>query len=679
MNHRSDTDLTAALTDLIDAIAQASTATIGACLARLVATLRPSSPNDVDETNRRLQLLLSLLRADATRASALGSTLNAALCARVHRMLYADSGRTGSRGFFGELSGRLLGRLLPPPIQAEFLTDLINEVFEETTDHEWLAAIPLSTWRELLDTLAPDRATYDRTVRHCRQEMAAATLLVSHRIAALGTDPTLVRYLAQLARHESPFMAQTTEVRRLVEEQFLHGDQARPDDRHLDVLLVQCDTYLATVRRRSREAGVSVGLVFQLAQIEHSLIRLRLLQGLLRDTLTPPPAGARERVIEFFLMLVRQENRRHSVSDLLSSTFELLARRATEHASRSGEHYVTETRRGLVRMYRAAAGAGLIIGVMALIKIGLGKLALPPLWEAIAYSLNYGLGFVLIHILHLTIATKQPAMTAATLAAALDGATSRERREEVVADISARVSRTQWVSIAGNVSVGFITALAIGLTTSRFLGWNMVDLDKGEHLLHDLHPWRSLALFHAAIAGVFLFLSGLVSGYFDNLALYHHVPERLRRVRALRTLFGDGGITRLCTYVEHNLGALTGNFLFGCMLGMTPLLGKLTGLPLDIRHVAFASANLAYGLVATHFHAGQGVILVSVLGVFLVGAVNLAVSFTLALNTALRSRGITAEQTAGLGVAVLRRFAKQPLTFFWAPAGTASTAPDSTH
>ena len=72
-------------------------------------------------------------------------------------------------------------------------------------------------------------------------------------------------------------------------------------------------------------------------------------------------------------------------------------------------------------------------------------------------------------------------------------------------------------------------------------------------------------------------------------------------------------------------------------------------------------------------------ILVSVLGVFLVGAVNLAVSFTLALNTALRSRGITADQTAGLGVAVLRRLANQPLTFFWAPAGTPSTESNETH
>ena len=48
--------------------------------------------------------------------------------------------------------------------------------------------------------------------------------------------------------------------------------------------------------------------------------------------------------------------------------------------------------------------------------------------------------------------------------------------------------------------------------------------------------------------------------------------------------------------------------------------------------------------------------------------VNLAVSFSLALRVALRSRGITREQTAGLWPRVLRRFLARPRDFFWPPA-----------
>jgi site-specific recombinase len=305
---------------------------------------------------------------------------------------------------------------------------------------------------------------------------------------------------------------------------------------------------------------------------------------------------------------------------------------------------------------------------MALLKLLISRLDLPLLWEGVAFSLNYGLGFMLIHVLHLTIATKQPAMTAATLAGALDGRDSRESRLDALTELAAEVSRTQWISIAGNVAITMLTAFAIALTAAQFLGWDAAAPEKAAHLLHDLHPWKSLALLHAAIAGVYLFLSGLISGFSDNRALYHRVPQRLRRVKWLRALLGEARLARFASYVEHNFGALAGNFLFGCMLGFTPVVGELLGAPLDIRHVAFASANLAYGLVGLQFAVTPGTIVVSVAGVLLIGLVNLMVSFSLALKVALRSRGIGREQTEGLWPRVLRRFLARPRDFFWPPA-----------
>jgi site-specific recombinase len=313
-----------------------------------------------------------------------------------------------------------------------------------------------------------------------------------------------------------------------------------------------------------------------------------------------------------------------------------------------------------------------IIGTMALIKMLISKLGLPPVWEAVAHSLDYGLGFVLIHILHLTVATKQPAMTAATLAAALDGKQSRDARLDVLVELAVQVSRTQWISIAGNVSIGFITALAIAMTAGQFLGWHPVDPVKGAHLLHDLHPWQSLALFHAAIAGVFLFLSGLISGYYDNQSLYHRVPERLRRVKWLRSLLGEQRLARLADYIELNLGALAGNFLFGCMLGSTPIIGSLLGLPLDIRHVAFASANLAYGLEALEFDLVWQSIAIGAAGVILIGLTNLMVSFSLAMRVALRSRGIQREETSGLSVKLHAALPVETARFLLAAEGSSS-------
>jgi site-specific recombinase len=623
-----------------------------------------------------VRALVDLLVAHPEFARALRDHLGAQLTSRMHRILYAESATLPGGGFWSALTTRLFGRLLPPAPSPEYLRDLVDEVFHRPDDHEWLEAVPQATWRELLAVLQVADAGFEPARRACRTELLQAMRLVSLRLAAIGSDADLLRYLPALARHESPFLAQVEETLRLVEHA-RHG--AESDPRHLDVLLDQCDEYLAGIRRRSRERGVSIGLVYLIARSEQSLERLRLLRGMVFDSPVAAgdvvPADPVDRVISFCLRLVRQQNRRNSVRDLVRGTVQLLARRVTEQASKSGEHYVTRSRDEFVAIFRAAAGAGLIIAFMALIKLKIGALHLPLAWEALGFSLNYGLGFVLIHVLHFTIATKQPAMTAATLAASLDGREGREARLDALADLAADVSRTQWVSIAGNVAVTMLVAFAIALNADTFLDWHAAQPEKAAHLLHDLHPWQSLALVHAAIAGVYLFLSGLISGYYDNQALYHRVPDRLRRVVPLRRLLGQARLDRLATYVERNLGALMGNFLFGCMLGCTPVLGALFGLPLDIRHVAFASANLAYGLVGLDFVVPAATVIVSAAGVLLVGLVNLMVSFALALRVALRSRGIGPEQTDGLWGRVLRRFLASPRDFFW--PRTTSPAPDS--
>ena len=111
---------------------------------------------------------------------------------------------------------------------------------------------------------------------------------------------------------------------------------------------------------------------------------------------------------------------------------------------------------------------------------------------------------------------------------------------------------------------------------------------------------------HAAIAGVYLFLSGLISGYYDNQSLFHRVPERVRRVKWLRRLIGQPRLDRVARYLEYNLGALVGNFGFGIMLGATgPRLIVVHLLPnvagsvmvlatLTVARVVIAEASLSF-------------------------------------------------------------------------------------
>jgi site-specific recombinase len=351
----------------------------------------------------------------------------------------------------------------------------------------------------------------------------------------------------------------------------------------------------------------------------------------------------------------------------------MLALRVTDNAGRTGEHYITTDWPGYREMWRSAMGAGFIIAFMALLKIYASKLGLAPMNQAFVFSMNYALGFVLIHMLHFTIATKQPAMTAATIAAAVSESQSRGDLGRL-ADLIVDVLRSQFAAILGNVSIAFPTAIALAYSVAFITGGPFLDGGKAFHLLHELNPIASLAIPHAAIAGVCLFLSGLISGYFDNRAAYDRVPERISRLSWLRTIVGPDRAARTGQWVGENLGGIAGNFFFGIMLGSMGTIGLLFGLPLDIRHIAFAAANFAYALVALDFALPWQEYVWGAVGVALIGLTNLTVSFALALWVALRARDTEFGRTRELLRMLLRRVTAAPGRFFLPPPARAAAA-----
>jgi site-specific recombinase len=104
-------------------------------------------------------------------------------------------------------------------------------------------------------------------------------------------------------------------------------------------------------------------------------------------------------------------------------------------------------------MLRSAGGAGLIIALRALIKSQIGTLGLPPFANAELDSLNYGLGFVLVPLLHFTIATKQPAMTASRLAQSIERGERGKANQTPLAGMLVDLMRSQWAALRGNVLV----------------------------------------------------------------------------------------------------------------------------------------------------------------------------------------------------------------------------------
>ena len=88
-----------------------------------------------------------------------------------------------------------------------------------------------------------------------------------------------------------------------------------------------------------------------------------------------------------------------------------------------------------------------------------------------------------------------------------------------------------------------------------------------------------------------------------------------------------------------------------------------TGLPLDIRHVAFSSANIGYAAVSANL--SWDIFIQSVVFVLLIGIVNLVVSFSLTLWIALRSLGAEVESWSNIIKCVWRIIKKRPLSLFF--------------
>lgn len=636
-------------------------------LALMLDRLRPR--RDDPDPASCLRAETERLRACPEERELLRADLLSLLALAGQSAFYAEAGIQSSLGFGMELRQRIGFRLLPRVPGGERLEDVAGHLFRKPRDAAWINAVPEADWLALATVLGLDRIERGQSWEAITALLNAARA-VSYRIASVGLDNELLRIEPTLDRLESPFLAQNAEFMPLYLSALDAGTLPNAEAaRHLPVLLDQCDAVIGRVRRRARDNGTSIHLTYLLARLDQLLARLRLILDVLFD----PHHG--EHAVRLFKTLVIAIRERDNVFRFVGENVNLLARNVTEHASRHGEHYIAGSPSEWWAMGRAAALGGVIIALMAAMKIQIGHLHLPPLTEGLAFGLNYGLGFALIHMLGGVVATKQPAMTATTLAGELEDA--RPRELDRVAHLVESVARTQFAAIAGNVLLALPVALGLALAWPSLFGAPLAQAEKAHSLLAELHPLASGALWYAAVAGVGLFLSGLVAGYYDNKVRYLGTAQRIAQHPWSRRWLKAERRERLAAYIDLHHGALMGNLLFGLYLGLAGSIVHLTGLPVDIRHVAFASANVGSAWALADFAVPWPVLAWALLGVAGIGAVNLLVSFALALYVAMRSRRQTLALVPGLIARVAGNFLRRPWRFLVPEAAGAARPPVS--
>lgn len=601
------------------------------------------------------------------------SELNASLSEQLHQYflglniypVLVNLGIMARRGMLGEMATRLYDRLIPPPHTDNSSLDVLARAFYWRSDAKWLGLITPQHWLRLYSVLAQGASaeTLEQARSHIRNETLYVLEMLSIWLAAEELEPELMRVDRKLIDIDSPFIALQREMHLFIEHEGkrLEDNSLEPFDvAHLWVMLAQCQEQVDRIRRRGRgSSGSSMAMAHLLERLEQTIQRLQVLLGLMAE---PSKVTALRRGVLLWQELLNAAVMKNSMLEVWRRSTALVSRSITQNSSDHGEHYIARDRSSYFALFRSAAGAGIIIALMALMKIHIESLGLERLSTTVLVSLNYGLGFVLVHLCKFTIATKQPAVTAASFAAEVERNDRGRAVARKLAVLLIDVNRSQWAAVWGNISTALLTSALLCFGVWWYLHEPLLSVAAAEYQMQAIRPFESMALLYAAIAGVWLFCSGLIAGFFDNRADYVELRARLYHHRALSWL-GPERRERFTNYVHENYGSVMGNFLFGVLLGSTSYFGYLLGYPLDIRHVAFSSANLGYASFS-EWPSLWG-FLQGLFFVLLIGFVNLWVSFSIALQVAVRARGTKIQKFRALFKCIWQNMRENPLHFFF--------------
>jgi site-specific recombinase len=294
---------------------------------------------------------------------------------------------------------------------------------------------------------------------------------------------------------------------------------------------------------------------------------------------------------------------------------------------------------------------------------------LAGLLQGMAASVNYAVGFVAIQLTGSTLATKQPANTAPALAARMHHVREPKAMEALVDEI-VFLMRSQFASIVGNIALAVPAALALHAVVLWVRGAPIMTTEKAVYSIHSVSILGPTA-FYGAFTGVLLWASSLVAAWADNWFVCNHIGEALETDRRLVRVLGTSRTQRFARFWKRNIAGLGGNISFGFMLGIIPEVAKFAGLPLDIRHVTLSASlvTMAVGSLGPEEMLTQAFWL-AVIGVLVVGVMNVAVSFGLAMLVAIRARGVQSPERKAIYGAVLRRAWEEPWSFIL-PVGSA--------
>ncbi|HEV8647775.1 MAG TPA: hypothetical protein VGR01_19645 [Burkholderiales bacterium] len=569
--------------------------------------------------------------------------------------LFGETGIPSDRGFLAEFADRVMRRLLPQPSDEHDLSRLVARLYSGRDAVERLRTLAPESFHRLVEPLAPPERP--EMWAPLRTAFTDGFRLLAIRVEAQGLSVKLRARSHPTTVANSPFhrIARTSHA---LMDAWKVGEDVAALSQSWRGQRVECREEIAEITRRLEGEGVSVDIVYGIEVLERCLTRMEAMLEFIESPPGPAHSAALHRLLVGLIVAAHEDR---SVRHLIRTDLHLLQRKIVDRSGKTGEHYVAHSLREYRHIWFAAAGGGLLTVLTAAVKLKVTHAGLPLFVEGMFAGLNYAVSFMLLQHFHLMLATKQPAMTAATLATLLRSRNRTERLDHVV-EFTVRICSSQFAAAVANVIFVFLGAFVFSYLWQLALGRDYLGVKAAQDVFQTLSPVNSGTVFYAALTGVILWLAAMIGGWFDNWAVYHRLPQAIADHRLGQRL-GRKRMARLAGIVSRNMAGWGTSISLGFLLGLTPVFGMFLGLPLDVRHVTLSSGTLAFACASLDGWFTTGWFFWAIAGVATMFVLNLSVSFFLSLYTAARAYELERRELAVLGMRLLRRLMSSPLDF----------------
>ena len=573
-----------------------------------------------------------------------------------------DANILSENAFFPELKKRISYKFLPPVEDENTVSYIISKVlFNPQSDSNYIKNIKPEDGSEFFKLMEIEKIS---SLPKVKKELLISANILALRSVGNALEAGIAKMVPEYKNFDNPFIALQSELDSLIgrfkEDENLQINSKDVDYKQIKIYLQQCLDFVDKAFKNASKFGIS-------SKINQSLLKIRQQLRRIQDIIPILVVDNEEDVLINSKNLVsntlKYNSHRNNVRELIDDSTRLISHLITSHTAETGTHYIATSSKEYLKMFWKASGGGIIVGFLCIFKMMMSYSHGSEFSHAVLYSLNYAFGFIIIYLLGFTLATKQPAMTAATMAKVLSDESSSDKNYKEFANLVAKLSRTQFIAFVGNVLWSFPVALAIIYGMDWFLDKNYATL-KADKLLKDLNPIESKAILHACIAGFFLFISGIISGNISNSSIFNQVPERISQSPFLNQVIGAKNSKKLSDFYTKHWAGIISNFWFGIFLGVIAPLGIFLGLDLDIRHITFSAGNFALALYGKGFDIDTYTFVISLVTIFLIGAFNFIVSFGLSMLLAFRSRKVNFGELTIIYKSILKYFIKNPLRFF---------------